>query len=203
MTDTPILVWDFDGVLNANTVDGRFVWADRLAQDWGVDKDAMAAHIFAPRRIGRIMRGQMDLRDAVTAWRDAAGHDFDVDDFLAYWFDKDAHPDAEVLAHLARPDLRHVIGTNNATRRTAYIETEMGLGAHVEHIFASGRMGCAKPDGAYFARIEAWSGAPRGAHVLVDDAARNIDAAAMRGWQVFHFTDATRDALSAFLDDLS
>ncbi|MEO1778575.1 MAG: hypothetical protein AAFU63_07270 [Pseudomonadota bacterium] len=63
MTDTPILVWDFDGVLNANTVDGRFVWADRLAQDWGVDKDV--------------------------------------------------HPDAEVLAHLARPDLRHVIGTNN------------------------------------------------------------------------------------------
>ncbi|MEL6563335.1 MAG: hypothetical protein AAFQ59_02740 [Pseudomonadota bacterium] len=147
MTDTPILVWDFDGVLNANTVDGRFVWADRLAQDWGVDTEA--------------------------------------------------HPDAEVLTHLARPDLRHVIGANNETRRTAYIETETGLGGHVEHIFASGRMGCAKPDGAYFARIEAWSGAPRGAHVLVDDAARNIDAAAMRGWPVFHFTDATRDALPA------
>ncbi len=197
----PVVVWDFDGVLNTNIVDGRFVWADQLAEDWGVDRHDLAAHVFAPDNIGRIMRGQLDLRDAVLAWRDAAGHDFGPDAFLRYWFDKDAHPDAETISQLDRAGLRHVIGTNNERRRAAYIETEMGLGARVEQLFASGRMGCAKPDAAYFAPIEAWSGAKL--HALIDDTARNIAAAAARGWRVFHFTDDTRAGLPAFLDSLT
>lgn len=28
-----IIVWDFDGVLNANIVAGRFVWGDTLMAD--------------------------------------------------------------------------------------------------------------------------------------------------------------------------
>ncbi|WP_415921273.1 HAD family hydrolase [Tateyamaria sp. SN6-1] len=197
----PVVVWDFDGVLNANIVAGRFVWADRLQQDWGIDLTDLAGHLFHPDRIGGIMRGHTDLRAALQAWLSQAGHDVDADAFLAYWFARDALPDADVVAELRRPDLCHVIGTNNEARRAAYIETEMGFGARVAHIFASGRMGCAKPDAAFFEQIEAWSGAER--HALIDDTARNIDAAARRGWRVFHFTDATRDGLPDFLDSLT
>ena len=56
-----ILVWDFDGVLNANIVDGRFVWADTLQQDWGIETAALAGYLFHPDRIGQIMRGATDL----------------------------------------------------------------------------------------------------------------------------------------------
>ncbi|WP_299688453.1 HAD family hydrolase [uncultured Tateyamaria sp.] len=203
MSPQPILVWDFDGVLNANIVDGRFVWADRLMQDWGVDRDEMAADVFHPDRIGRIMRGQLDLRDVVDDWRLRAGHSFDPDAFLAYWFARDARPDAMVVAHLARPGLRHVIGTNNEARRAAFIGAEMGFGPRVERIFASGLMGCAKPDSAYFEQIEAWSAAPPSAHALIDDTARNVAAAQARGWRAYHFTDATRDGLTGFLETLS
>lgn len=197
-----IIVWDFDGVLNANVVGGRFIWADRLAEDWGIDAGAMAAHLFHPDRIGRIMRGQIDLQDELAQWLQSAGHETDAETFLAYWFAKDAHLDSAVLAHLNRRNARHVIGTNNEARRAAFIEHDMGLGALVEHIFASGRMGCAKPDQAYFDQIEAWSGASASAHILIDDSLGNVEAAQARGWQGFHFNDNTRSGLGSFLDGL-
>ncbi len=203
MAVQPVLVWDFDGVLNANVVDGRFIWADRLAQDWGIDRDDMANFIFHPSRIGRIMRGQITLQSAFEAWCTQVGQKIDSVAFLAYWFAQDAHPDLDVVVHLERAGLRHVIGTNNEASRAAYIETEMGFGQLVERVFASGRMGCAKPDGAYFAQIEAWSGAPSRAHALIDDTKKNIDAAQARGWQAYHFTDATRAGLPDFLDSLA
>ncbi|MEL6887213.1 MAG: hypothetical protein AAFO86_00750 [Pseudomonadota bacterium] len=202
MQQQPIVVWDFDGVLNANIVDGRFVWADTLAQDWGIDREALAAHVFHPDRLRRIMRGHLDLRVVVAEWGRLAGHDVDPDAFLDYWFARDAHPDAAMVAHLSRGDLRHVIGTNNEARRATYIEDVMGFGARVERIFASGRMGCAKPDDAYFAAIQTWSGAPAQAHALIDDTAANVTAAQARGWRAYHLTDATRAGLATFLDTL-
>lgn len=198
----PIIVWDFDGVLNANVVEGRFVWADRLQQDWGIDAAAFGAYLFHRDRIGRVMRGQVDLRDELEHWLTNAGHKHDADAFLAYWFAKDALPDAEAMCHLQRDGVTHVIGTNNEARRTAYIENDMGFGGKVSHIFASGRMGEAKPDAAYFQHIEAWSGAPAQAHVMIDDTKANVDAALGLGWRGFHFTDDTRDGLPAFLDQL-
>ena len=198
-----IIVWDFDGVLNANIVDGRFVWADTLQDDWGVDVRALAGHLFHPDRAGQIMRGQVDLRDELVAWMDIEGHDIDCDAFLSYWFAKDARPDTEILQHLNRVDARHVIGTNNERRRAAYIENQMGFGRRVEQIFASGRIGHAKPDPEYFDHIETWSSAPASAHVLIDDTKRNVDAALGRGWQAFHFGDETRTNLVAFLDQVT
>ena len=195
-----IIVWDFDGVLNANIVDGRFVWADRLQDDWGIELEALVGHLFHPDRIAQIMRGQRDLRAELAAWLDAAGHAVDAEAFMAYWFARDALPDAQIVAHLSRPGARHVIGTNNERHRARYIEEQMGFGALVARIFASGRIGHAKPDDAYFAHIERWSGAPNAAHILIDDTERNVDAARARGWNAFHFTDQSRGALGAFLD---
>lgn len=198
----PIIVWDFDGVLNANVIDGRFVWADRLQQDWGIDHAALVGYLFHRDRIGRIMRGQSDLRHEVRLWLRDAGHDIDADAFLAYWFARDALPDAQVVRHLARTDATHVIGTNNEARRATYIERDMGFGDRVAEIFASGRMGCAKPDTAYFRQIQAWSSAPAQVHALIDDTKANVVAAQALGWHGFHFTDDTRKDLPAFLDQL-
>ena len=56
-----LIVWDFDGVLNRNVVDGRFIWADRIEADLGIKLDPFSDYIFGSGRIHSIVRGDMDL----------------------------------------------------------------------------------------------------------------------------------------------
>lgn len=190
-----LIVWDFDGVLNANMRGGRTFWADDMKADLGIDPRVFSHEMFTAGDFRDIVRGRRDLLPHVSDWLARHGHDVTGEDFLAYWFEKDAHPDAEVLGWLRTHPARHVIGTNNEHRRCCYIEEQMGYAAHVERVFSSGRMGAAKPDPGFFAQIERWSGLAPARILLVDDVAANIAAATARGWQGFHFTDATRRAL--------
>ncbi|MFZ5964819.1 HAD family hydrolase [Thalassococcus sp. BH17M4-6] len=194
-----LIVWDFDGVLNANVVQGRFVWADRLQADLGIDPKAFSSALFGSGVARRVMRGQIDLRKFVADWLAAQGHDLSAEAFLDYWFTRDVHPDAQVLGWLTAHPARHVIGTNNERHRAAFIEGPMGFGARVDHIFASGRMGVAKPDPGFFAQIERWAGLPPRDILLIDDTAANIAACTARGWRGFHFTDQTRADLPRVL----
>jgi putative hydrolase of the HAD superfamily len=118
---------------------------------------------------------------------------------LDYWLTKDANADEQVLSWLQACRLPGVIATNNETHRANFIWNTMGFSRHLTRIFASGRMGVKKPDAGFFAQIEEWSGHAPQDILLIDDAEKNIAAAAARGWQVFHFTDATRDALPEVL----
>ncbi|MEM7268667.1 MAG: HAD-IA family hydrolase [Pseudomonadota bacterium] len=199
MTALELIVWDFDGVLNANVVDGRFVWADDLEVDIGISPDALRKHLFADGKFLPVVRGEVDLLDVVATMLIKLDVDVSADDLIAYWFEKDAHADERVLAHLSRP-YRHVIGTNNEALRAAFIEGAMGLGARVEHVFASGRIGVAKPDEAYFRQIEAWSGLSGAQIALIDDAPRNVEAAEALGWRAHLFTENGHDALTEWLE---
>lgn len=193
---TPSLIaWDFDGVLNRNIRDGRFIWADRLEPDLGISLAGFQAHMFGPERIGRIVRGQMDLLEELSGYLTSEGSPHTARAVMDYWFERDHHLDAEVLGWVRALPCRHVIATNNEPHRARFITETLGLSAEVEHVFASGHLGAAKPDAAFFEAIEAWSKIPSQEILLVDDLARNTDAAAARGWQVHHFTDATRDGL--------
>ncbi|GGA97877.1 HAD family hydrolase [Allosediminivita pacifica] len=194
-----LIVWDFDGVLNANVVEGRFVWADGLQDDLGVDPAEFSRDLFASGLMGEIIRGRVDLLAHVSDWLAGQGHEVSGEAFLTYWFEKDARPDAEVLGWLQAHPARHVIGTNNESRRSAYIEGPMGYSTRVERVFSSGRMGVAKPDAEFFAQIEDWAGVPSREILLVDDAEANVAAARDRGWQAFHFVLGTRDALPGVL----
>ncbi|MEX3014690.1 HAD-IA family hydrolase [Gymnodinialimonas hymeniacidonis] len=190
-----LIVWDFDGVLNRNIVEGRFVWADDLEADLGLSLSSLQDYVFKSGRIRSVIRGEEELHDVAADWLATQDTDITPDTFITYWYAKDARPDTQVISHLKTHPARHVIGTNNPASRADYIETEMGFSALVEHVFASGRMKRAKPDPAYFQTITDWSGVAPQATLLVDDLARNCDAARALGWRTFHFTDATRDEL--------
>ncbi len=194
-----LIVWDFDGVLNANIRDGRFVWADTLKADLGIDPKAFAHDLFGTGVIAEVMRGRIDLLAHVSGWLKAKGHEIPGPAFLDYWFARDTRPDAQVLDWLKAHPGRRVIGTNNEEHRTRYIEQDLGYAAHVERVFSSGRMGAAKPDPGFFAQIERWADLPPGEMMLIDDVAGNVAAAKARGWQGFHFTDASRVRLPEIL----
>ena len=194
-----LVVWDFDGVLNRNIRHGRFAWQDSLREDLGLDPDAFNSFVFGSERMRSIVRGQSDLREVVASWLARQASAVSVDAFLDYWFAQDALPDPEIGALLDACPRRKVIGTNNEARRAAYIEGEMGFGARVERVFASGRIEVAKPDDGFFAAIEDWAGVAPGRILLIDDGAANVAAAHRRGWNAFHFTDETRHRLAGIL----
>ncbi len=194
-----LIAWDFDGVLNANVVDGRFIWADNLEADLGVSHDAFVDFTFKSGRIRDIVRGDLDLHQVMTTWLADQGSPVSADAFLDYWFEKDAHPDAEVIGWLQATPARHIIGTNNEARRAGYIENVMGFGDLVERVFASGRMGLGKPDPAFYQAITDWSGVPPERSLFIDDHGPNIAAADNLGWTGFHFTPESRAGLPAVL----
>ncbi len=194
-----LVAWDFDGVLNRNLVDGQLVWHRDFTRDLGVPVEDFADYLFRSGRFREVLVGTRDLRDLLADWIAHGGHDLTPEDVMSYWFARDAHPDADILDLVKRCPARSVIATSNEAHRASYIWHDMGYSAHMERIFAAGPMGLKKPEAAFFAEIESWSGVAPEAILLVDDSAANVEAAASRGWQSFHFTDATRDALPARL----
>ena len=194
-----LIAWDFDGVLNRNVVEGRFVWADNMYRDLGLDRESFQSFVFGSRRGRHVMTGTLDVHDVVSEWLVSQGSDLAATEFVQYWFESDQYPDAEVLSWIKSTSARSVMATNNERHRTKFIAQTMGFQDHMHHIFASGHLGVAKPDSAYFAAIEDWSGHSGADILLVDDLRENVEAARAKGWQAFHFTDETRGELPALL----
>ena len=198
------IAWDFDGVLNRNIINGRFIWQDGLAA-FGISQTSFESFMFADG-FWPIMRGEEDLLDRLTRFREHIGFEAKAVELLEFWFAADARPCEQMLALMKRVEaagLRQVIATNNEHRRAAYIENEMGYGARVEKLYSSGRMGVAKPDAAYFWAIEADLGLAPEQILFVDDYRENVEGAAACGWQVHHFREngqaELRERLRGFL----
>jgi putative hydrolase of the HAD superfamily len=194
-----LVAWDFDGVLNRGFQGGYFLWQETFEADLGVSAEVFTEFMFRGDRFAEVLIGKRDLLDLLAEW--IAAHDVPhaPQRVLDYWLSKDAHEDAEVAGWLGLCAVPGVIATNNERHRADFIWRRMGFSSRMKRIFASGSMGVKKPDAGFFRAIEDWSGVAPGEILLVDDAEKNIHAAAARGWQVFHFTDETRDGLPELL----
>jgi putative hydrolase of the HAD superfamily len=201
MAELQVIAWDFDGVLNRNVVDGRFLWADTFEADLGQSHESFQRHVFGGD-FDDVITGRVDLRDRVASWTKTVGFADGPDALLAYWFAKDSLPDPAMLGlmqTLSQQGIRQVIATNNESRRARYIEDEMGYGARVEHVFASGRIGLRKPDPAYFRHVSDCLSVAPGRILLVDDVEENTRQARASGWKSFLFNADTRGQLRRYL----
>jgi len=194
-----LIAWDFDGVLNRGYEGGFDEWQRTFEVDLGVSARVFTASIYTQANFVQVLTGQRSILDVLQAWITANGVPHRARDVLDYWLAKDACADAQVVGWLGACAVPGVIATNNETRRADFIWDKMGFSGRMQRMFASGRMGVKKPDAGFFRQIEDWSGHPPGDILLIDDAEKNIVAAAALGWQVFHFTDETRDGLPAVL----
>ncbi|WP_120632903.1 HAD-IA family hydrolase [Ruegeria sp. EL01] len=196
-----IVAWDFDGVINRNIVNGRFIWADTFEIDIGHSLNDFTEIIFR-KGFDEVITGKVDLRDRIEDWARSVNYTKGADALLSYWFKNDALPDADVtmaMDTLSSRGVRQIIVTNNEARRAAFIEREMGFGNRVEHVFASGRMGVRKPDPAFFKHVTDTLEAEPKQMLLLDDCPKNVPAAVRCGWRAFHFTDYTRNQLRSVL----
>lgn len=202
MAKIDIVVWDFDGVLNRNIVEGRFIWADNFESDIGKSFDLFQSRIF-DGPIKDVIVGRLDLLELIKECSDEVGYEGSAQGVLDYWFDKDDLIDPESLKLLEAAEqagLRNVIATNNEARRASYIEEQMGLGRRVERLFASGRLGVAKPDPKFFEIVSNTLAVAPSKLFLIDDSQANVAAAKGLGWQAFHFEPGCHDALAVALD---
>lgn len=194
-----LVVWDFDGVLNAEPPGTPFGWVPRLDADLGLSPRAFRAFLNQPGQAAQVLRGARSLHAELARWLTTQPTDVTADALLAHWLRSEDRPDPQVINWLERSPQRAVIGTNNPAPRADYIMETMGFAAKVETIFASGPMGMAKPDAGFYGAIERWSGLAPHALLLIDDNRANVAAAAARGWQTYHFHAHTRDGLPAKL----
>ena len=67
MIDVDYVVWDFDGVVNRNIVDGRFIWSDNFEADLGIPLQPFTNFIFSGK-FTDVICGRKDLLEHIGDW---------------------------------------------------------------------------------------------------------------------------------------
>jgi len=190
LRDIDLVVWDFDGVFNANYDADGYKWNRMMETELDIDAKTLRAGLFRPE-FRTIMSGHIDIRDALADVLPKAGYQHGPDAFMEFWFTRDYyHNDGmdELLADVRAQGKTCVIGTNNEPRRASYIANEWGYADKVDQIYTSGLMGVAKPDHAFYDHIMKDQGVDNHARVLfIDDHPENIEAADEFGWKTYLF----------------
>lgn len=195
------IVWDFDGVLNRNVVDGKNLWMAGFEDEFGHSIEIFTEMVFRDDFLKAISE-QGGLIELVKDWAGTVGYNGDLMTVIEFWFHNDYYLDDKIMGWLAaakRANIRNVMGTNNEPMRTQFIAEDLGFADRMDRIFSSGWMGVAKPDEDYFDQISDELSVEPDELLLIDDMEENIEAAAACGWQVHLFDGKDYDALEVKL----
>ncbi len=185
------LMLDVDGVVVTGRPEDGLSWATDIERDLGIAPDALHAHFFAPHW-GDIVIGRKPLLDALAESLPALPSSVTAQDFIDYWFEKDARLDEAVLAacdELRGRGINVFLATNQEHMRAAYLMDRLALRDHVDGIIYSAEIAARKPDRAFFDAAEKISGAAPHDILLVDDTRANVDAALDAGWTAVHWVE--------------
>ena len=203
MSSNPVLVLDIDGVVSLAQPGSPTPWYATLKEDWGLSHDEdLAPEFFLKPIFMEVLRGRLDLYVALHEYFETKGLADRLEEFVAYWFEKDAVIDRELLAMTdawrQRTGGRVFTATNQEHHRIAYLRDQQGLGAHFDEIIYSAALGVCKPDRVFFTTAQARMGVSAAQAILfVDDRTANVDGARMAGWRAMLYRD--RDSLGRAL----
>jgi len=179
------LMLDVDGVLvNGRPADGGS-WASDIERDLGIAPATLQEAFFRPHWEDVVL-GRKGLREALEACLPRIAPSLAPETFLAYWFERDAALDQALLAEcdeLRGRGARIFLATNQEHLRAAWLMEHLKLGAHVDGMVYSARVGARKPEAAFFAAAQARAGAAPEDILLVDDTRANVEAAVAAGWR--------------------
>ena len=187
MSSSPVLVLDIDGVVSLAHPGSSAPWYATLREDWALDYDEIARDFFHGEFL-EVLRGRLDLYVALQDYLESKGLADRLEEFVAYWFAKDAAIDRAVLAEAdawrRRTGGRCFAASNQEHHRVAYLRDTVGLGAHFDEIIYSAALGVCKPDRVFFTNAQTRMGVQAAQSILfVDDTAANVDAARACGWR--------------------
>ncbi|HZQ00426.1 MAG TPA: HAD-IA family hydrolase [Reyranella sp.] len=196
MSSNPVLVLDIDGVVSVPATP----WMANLQADWSIDPAEMVANFFRGEFL-QVVQGRLDLFVALHNYFEPKGLSHRLEEFVAYWFEKDMGIDRELLAMAdawrQRTGGRVFAGTNQEHHRAALLKQHAG--AHFDEIIYSAALGVCKPDRVFFTNAQARMGVTAGQSILfVDDTTTNVDGARMAGWQAMLYRG--RESLARALE---
>lgn len=153
----------------------------------GIDYDDLVRGFFRTD-FSEVLRGRLDLYVALQNYFEARDLAPPLEEFVAYWFDKDCVIDRNVLAQAdawrQRTGGRVYAATNQEHHRLAYLRDQAGLGSHFNEIIYSAALGVCKPERVFYTNAQARMGVTVAQSILfVDDKAENVDGARMAGWR--------------------
>ena len=189
MSNDPVLALDIDGVVSLAQPGSATPWYATLKEDWGLSHDdELAPEFFLKPVFLEVLRGRLDLYVALHEYLEGKGLSDRLQEFVAYWFEKDALIDRAVLAQAdawrQRTGGRVFAATNQEHHRIAYLRDQQGLGAHFDEIIYSAALGVCKPERVFYTNAQVRMGVTAGQSILfVDDRAANVDGARMCGWR--------------------
>lgn len=205
MSSSPVLVLDIDGVVSLAQPGSAAPWYATLQEDWGLSHDReLAPEFFLTPVFMEVLRGRLDLYVALHEYLGGKGLADRLEAFVAYWFEKDAVIDRDLLAEAdawrRRTGGRVFAAANQEHHRVAYLRDHAGLGAHFDEIIYSAALGVCKPERVFYTTAQARMGVSAAQAILfVDDKAENVDGARAAGWRAMLYRG--RDSLSRALAD--
>jgi len=193
MTTVKALMMDVDGVLVTRLRPG-WRWDADLEADLGVKPDDLQQAFFA-RYFRPIVLGQESLEPWLAKALAEIAPQVTAQQMMAYWFEKDAVLDHQLLADLEAYRARGLqlhLATVQEHNRAEHLWERLDFKHRFDGLHHSAAVGFAKPDPDYYAATERRVGLPPEALLLVDDSERNVDAARAAGWQARHWTGEHR-----------
>jgi putative hydrolase of the HAD superfamily len=182
------LMVDVDGVLIVHPPGQR--WDDHLHRDLGLERDALGRAFFAVHWPD-VELGRADLYDRLRpVLADIAPH-LPAETLTAYWFDKDAVLDQDLLADLKaarETGLSLHLATVQEHHRARYLWETLEFRERFDAIHYSADVGAKKPQPAYFEAVAGRTGFAPHEMRLIDDRLANVEAAIAAGWSGFHWT---------------
>ncbi|WP_395712801.1 HAD-IA family hydrolase [Reyranella sp.] len=188
MTSSPVLVLDLDGVVSIAHPGSAAPWYATLKADLGLDYEEIERDFFRTPEFMEVLRGRLDLYVALHAYFEPRGLAGRLEEFVGYWFAKDAVLDRAVLdqadAWRRRTGGHCFAGTNQEHHRIAWLKEHAGLDGHFDDVIYSASLGVCKPERVFFTNAQARMGITVAQSILfVDDSAANVDGARMAGWR--------------------
>jgi putative hydrolase of the HAD superfamily len=186
-----VLVLDVDGVVVLGHPDGGR-WDRNLERDLGISPESLQERFFS-RHWYDISTGTSGVLPVL----ESIWHEFDCSaspgHFIDYWFACDSRLNVELLAEVdawRKYGNKVFLATVQEHLRAKHLWEVVGLERHFDGMHYSAALGAAKPDAAFYVRVQA--NLPVNSVdevVFLDDSIRNVDAAAELGWRARHFTN--------------
>ena len=173
---------DVDGVLITPRPGG---WAVDMERDLGLSPATLAEHFFAVHWDDVVM-GRAGLHERLAPVLANVAPHLTSEQLAAYWFEKDAIVDQQLLDELAAVRARGTplhLATVQEHLRAGYIWTTLGFCERFDAMHYAADLGCGKPDPAFFAKVGERTGFAPAQMLLIDDKAENVEAARAAGWR--------------------